>query len=407
MPEDDPEVTEAEPEPATADEEDDEEAATSLSNSDVCTKYREAAKIANLALTGLVQQCEPGALVNELCKFGDQVITQKCETIFRGKVKGKPIDKGVAFPTCVSVNECVCHNSPLESDAQPPLAEGDVVKLDVGCYIDGYIANAAHTVVVGAQPTPEAPMTGPQADCFMAAYLASEVAIKLMRPGNKNAQVTRAIAKVAEAFGCAPISGVLSHQMKRFVIDGNKVILLREDVDQKVDDQTFLVNEVYALDIAMSSGEGKPRENESRTTVYKRAVDKSYRLKMRASRYLFNEANAKFPTLPFTLRAFEDERQARMGVVECIKHELMHPYPVLFEREGTTVVHFKATVLLLPSGTVRITGLPPFAEGTVKSEKEVDVETKAILSTSGGGKKKKKSNKKKKAGGEGAAEEEA
>jgi hypothetical protein len=46
------------------------------SNSDVCTKYREAAKIANLALTGLVQQCEPGALVNELCKFGDQVITQ-------------------------------------------------------------------------------------------------------------------------------------------------------------------------------------------------------------------------------------------------------------------------------------------------------------------------------------------
>jgi hypothetical protein len=30
----------------------------------------------------------------------------------------------------------------------------------------------------------------------------------------------------------------------RFVIDGNKVILLREDVDQKVDDQTFLVNEV-------------------------------------------------------------------------------------------------------------------------------------------------------------------
>ena len=37
--------------------------------------------------------------------------------------------QGVAFPTCVSVNECVCHNSPLESDAQPPLAEGDVVKV--------------------------------------------------------------------------------------------------------------------------------------------------------------------------------------------------------------------------------------------------------------------------------------
>ena len=84
--------------------------------------------------------------------------------------------------------------------------------------------------------------------------------------------------------------------------------------------------------------------------MYKRAVDKSYRLKMRASRYLFNEVNQKFPTLPFTLRALGDERQARMGVVECLKHELMHPYPVLYERQGDHVAHFKFTVLLLPSG---------------------------------------------------------
>ena len=34
------------------------------------------------------------------------------------QVKGAAIDKGVAFPTCVSVNECVCHNSPLASEPQ-------------------------------------------------------------------------------------------------------------------------------------------------------------------------------------------------------------------------------------------------------------------------------------------------
>ncbi|CAN0120255.1 unnamed protein product [Phaeothamnion confervicola] len=70
--------------------------------------------------------------------------------MFRGKVKGKPIDKGVSFPTCVSVNECICHNNPLESeaDAQRPLAEGDLVKVDLGCHIDGYIAVVAHTVKV-------------------------------------------------------------------------------------------------------------------------------------------------------------------------------------------------------------------------------------------------------------------
>jgi len=70
-----------------------------ISNSDVCTKYREAGKIANLALQGLVLQVKPGAKVLELCKFGDMVIIQKCGSIYQKKIKGKLIDKGVAFPT--------------------------------------------------------------------------------------------------------------------------------------------------------------------------------------------------------------------------------------------------------------------------------------------------------------------
>jgi hypothetical protein len=44
--------------------------------------------------------------------------------------------------------------------------------------------------------------------------------------------------------------------------------------------------------------------------------------------YVFNEMNHRYPTLPFTLRALDDEKQARMGVVECLKHDLLHPYPV-------------------------------------------------------------------------------
>ena len=52
--------------------------------------------------------------------------------------------------SCVSVNECVCHNSPLESDVPgDTLSSGDLVKLDLGCYVDGYIAVAAHTMVCG------------------------------------------------------------------------------------------------------------------------------------------------------------------------------------------------------------------------------------------------------------------
>jgi curved DNA binding protein len=365
-----------------------------ISNSDVCTKYREAGKIANLALQGLMLQVKPGAKVLDLCKFGDKVIVQKCESIYQKKVKGKLIDKGIAFPTCVSVNECVCHYSPLESETSDDvLSEGDMVKLDVGCYVDGYIAVAAHTMLCGEQPSMDKPLIGPQADVLQAAHIACEVAQKLMRPGNTNSQVTKAIEKVAEVFGVKACAGVLSHRMKRFVIDGNKVILLREETDQKVEDFSFELNEVYSIDIAMSTGDGKPKEMQSRTTIFKRTVDKNYMLKMRSSRILFNEVNSKFPALPFTLRALDDERQARMGVVECLKHELIHPYPVLFEKKGDHVAHFKFTLLILPSGPTRITGLKSFEVDTVKTEKILSDDINAIMSLASKKKKKKTKNK--------------
>jgi hypothetical protein len=44
-------------------------------------------------------------------------------------------------------------------------------------------------------------------------------------------------------------------------------------------------------------------------------------------------------------------------VKECVAHELLEPYPVVYEREGDVVAHAKFTVLLLPSGTTKITGM--------------------------------------------------
>jgi len=69
------------------------------------------------------------------------------------------------------------------------------------------------------------------------------------------------------------------------------------------------------------------------------------------------------------------------------------------ERPGDVVVHVKSTVLLLPSGTTKVTGLPYSTTGIV-SEKELPEDIKAILATSSktNSKKKNKKNKDKKAG---------
>jgi curved DNA binding protein len=169
---------------------------------------------------------------------------------------------------------------------------------DLGCHIDGFVAVVAHTHMLC-----DGPVKGRAADVLMACHTAAEVALRLVRPGRKNKEVTEAIQKVAAAYDCKIAEGVLSHQMKQFVIDANKVILSVANSETRVDDAEFEENEVYAIDVVTSTGEGKPRLlDEKQTTIYKRAVDKSYHLKMKASRFIFSEINTKFPIMPFTAR---------------------------------------------------------------------------------------------------------
>lgn len=70
---------------------------------------------------------------------------------------------------------------------------------------------------------------------------------------------------------------------------------------------------------------------ETRTTVFKKS-NETYMLKMKASRALFTEVSSKCGTMPFSLRNLEDEKKARMGVVECVSHKLLEPFHVLYEK---------------------------------------------------------------------------
>lgn len=256
-------------------------------------------------------------------------------------------------------------------------------------HIDGYVATVAHTHIVGAKE----PVTGPAGDLLAAAHTAGEVLLRVIRPGNKTSDLGTKLEEVAEAYGVKVVEGVLSHQMKRFVIDGNKVVLNRTSPEYRADEAEFEVNEVYAIDVVLSTGEGKPRQlDERHTQVYKRALDRNYNLKMKASRAVFSEINKRFPTMPFAARALvqegEGDAKCRLGLVECLGHELLHPYPVLWEKPGDLVAHFKFTVLLMPNGSDKITGVAAQQHATDKSVGSEEI--KALLATSVKNKKAKK-----------------
>jgi len=79
---------------------------------------------------------------------------------------------------------------------------------------------------------------------------------------------------------------------------------------------------------------------------------------MQASRTVFKEINTRFPALPFTFRELEgtssrEASSSRLGIVECLSHGLLHPYPVMYEKSGELVAQFKTTVLLMPNGSDR------------------------------------------------------
>ncbi|CAF0843856.1 unnamed protein product [Adineta steineri] len=364
----------------------------------VVTKYKMASEITQRVLREVIDRCVPGASIKDTCIYGDKRLDEETLRVFK---KDKEVKKGIAFPTCLSINNYICHFSPLVSDPDMILKDDDVVKIDLGCHIDGYVAVVAHTLVVGA--TREKKVTGRRADCILAAYYAAEAALRLIKPTEHNTAVTEVIDRIASVYHCKPVEGMISYQMSRGIIDGEKKIYQNPSEMQRrdIEKQEFGLHEVYAVDVLVSSGEGKPRETDIRTTVYKKK-DFIYQLRMKSSRVFLSEVEKRFTLMPFTLRHFEDEKRARMGVIECAKHDLVEPYPVYQEKDGEFVAEFKFTLLLMPSGQMKITGLPIDLDLYESEYKITDSDIKQLLTSST---QKKKKNKKKKKGttGQGAS----
>jgi len=271
------------------------------------------------------------------------------------------------------VNSIVGHYS-AEAGDKNTLKGGDVVKIDLGVHIDGFIAVVAHTHVVGNNNFNHT--TGKAADAICAAHLAAEAILRLLKPGTKNTEIPPVVQTICEAFHVNTVEAVLSHHIQQHVIDGTKVIPNKLVPDQAVQEFELAENDVFAIDVVVSTGTGKTREQDLRPTIYKRDVDKTYLLKLQAARKVLTEINRKTPTLPFSIRSLE-ERHARFGLGELEKHGLINPYPILYEKAGEIVAQFKYTAVVSPNGGIRFPGLPlPY----VKSEYSVeDPRIKALL----------------------------
>ncbi|RHZ81457.1 hypothetical protein Glove_120g149 [Diversispora epigaea] len=316
-----------------------------LGDSVISSKYRSAADIVNAVLPEIIKKLTPGSSVAELCQHGDKLIFSHTSKVYNKK----QVEKGVALPTMICVNHYLQYFSPLPGENDVILKNGDLVKIELGVHIDGYIATAAHTTILN--PNPQQPITGRMADVLAAAYYGSEVALRLLKPGNRALDIVDAINLVAQQYKCIPVEGSSIQLIRRYLLQAEKSAILNPSLDDNILDNDFIIhpNEVYSVNLIMSSGEGVVKESEAKPTIYQRNVNESYNLKLKAARSVFKKIINTYSVFPFSTSSLETSRD-RLGIPECVSHGLIRPYYVLLEKPGQAVVaQFKYTVIIPPN----------------------------------------------------------
>jgi methionyl aminopeptidase len=161
-------------------------------------KMRRAGKVVAEALELVKNEAKPGVTTAEL---NDMV-----EGLFRER-DAKPAFKGYrGFPAaiCTSVNEQVVHGIP----GKYVLKDGDLLSVDVGCFVDEYAGDAAISVPVG------------QCDEDVLALLKAtreslEAGLMAIRGGVRIAEISRAIQNYAEGKGYSVVRQYTGHGIGR------------------------------------------------------------------------------------------------------------------------------------------------------------------------------------------------
>ena len=120
----------------------------------------------------------------------------------------KPAFKGYrGFPAtvCISINDEVVHGIP---SARRRLREGDVVGFDLGCIVEGYYADCAATLPIGA--------VAPAAQKLLDVTRESlELAIEECRPDRRLSDVSHAVQRHVEAHGFGVVRAFVGHGIGR------------------------------------------------------------------------------------------------------------------------------------------------------------------------------------------------
>jgi len=282
--------------------------------------YRKAGKLLAEVREQVRPLVKPGARLLDIADAVEGSIAQ------RG---GKP-----AFPCNVSVNEIAAHYSPPVND-DATIKEGDIVKVDLGAHLEGYIADTAFTV-----------STGENQELVQTVEQALEAAIEVVKPEIDVGEIGRVVEETVTAAGFKPIRNLTGHGLARWSLhSGLTIPNVQEETGQKLK-----VGDVLAIEPFITDGAGFAEDKE-KVYIFRYLRDRPTRLRM--ARQLLNEIKRDYHGLPFAERWLAkrmSKLRLELTLRELVGAGALWPYHVLAERAKGKVAQAEHTVIVTEEG---------------------------------------------------------
>lgn len=277
--------------------------------------------------------------VRELARAKDwtgKTLYEICETV-ESEIKSR--GGKCAFPVNASLNEFAAHYT-AEPDDPKVLSNTDLIKIDLGVQINGFIADTAVTVSYD----PEFEML------VDAAEEALKNAMAMVKVGTKASDIGRTIEKTVKQYGFLPIVNLSGHSLEQYTIHAGKSI----PNIWSIGSFSLSSKEAYACEpfVTTSKGLGFVREGKIRNIF---GLISRKKIKNDAANKLLDYIWENFNTLPFALRWITkewDQKEAKPLLDELIKNKIVRAYPVLIEVNEQRVAQAEHTFIPTETGAI-------------------------------------------------------
>ncbi|GAB7018583.1 type II methionyl aminopeptidase [Halostagnicola bangensis] len=278
-------------------------------------KHREAGEILSQVREETADRVEVGASHLEIAEYAEDRIRE---------LGGKP-----AFPVNISIDEEAAHATPSIDD-ESTFGE-EMINLDIGVHIDGWLADTAITVDLSGNPElAEAPEQALQA------------AIDVIEPGVETGDIGAEIEDVIDGYGYNPVVNLTGHGLGHWEQHTSPNIPNRA-VSQGT---TLETGDVVAIEPFATDGGGKVTEGSSEEIF---SLEREGSVRNRQAREALEQITGDFRTLPFATRWLETGRP-EVALRRLKRNNIVHGYPVLKEDEGCLVSQKEHTIIVTEDG---------------------------------------------------------